>query len=383
MPQQTDYNNFTHPIPNSIDTVDADQWALILADFFEDEVDETIVKRGDLVDRPTSGSSNNVSDYPRMYLSLDQTPALLSVDSGAGWRDLNPLNLYAALDDDETVTGAWNYTQPTDFDSTINVYGDQGHIDLFESDNADKNWRFEAQNGDWQVTEVGVDTHLRIDSGQGGRVEHPNGAAFGGDVTFNAGGTFTTEFDGPVEEAGKLFGGGIVNGSHPDFATAQDALDFGDTNNYNTVMFSTANNYNAISIPNGMKVVGHTPSEFSPEVSFGTSSGGPTVTMGARTTLENVNVRNISGTTSDHGIQAGFRSQVESVYFDDVDGDGLNTNDANEVLVTHCMANGGNSIGGNTIQITANSASCLVRDNLNIGTIGNAGGGSNSVGNNT
>lgn len=381
MPQQTDYNNFTHPIPNSIDTVDADQWALILADFFEDEVDETIVKRGDLVDRPTSGSSNNVSDYPRMYLSLDQTPALLSVDSSTGWRDLNPLNLYAALDDNETVTGAWNYTQATDFDSTINVYGDQGHIDLFESDNSDKNWRFEAQNGDWQVTEVGVDTHLRIDSGQGGRVEHPNGAAFGGDVTFNGTGTFTQEFDGSVEQAGKIFGGGMVNGAHSDFATAQDAVDFADANGYGEVKFPRGT-FGSINVPGAMMVSG-TGASNSGTVFSASVSSGSVVTLGANSKLMDCAVSNTSGGSGDHGVTfSSGRGTIMDVLFHEAGGNGANTGDQNAIAIRGCVANDVN-IGGNTIQITSNSSDCVVTANRDIGPVGNNGGGSNITAHNT
>lgn len=82
--------------------------------------------------------------------------------------------------------GGLTVTDNTAFGSGIDIDTNNSHIDLIESDTGDQ-WRFEAQNGNWQVTEVGVDTHLRIDPSDGGRVEHPNGGAFGDTLTANAG----------------------------------------------------------------------------------------------------------------------------------------------------------------------------------------------------
>lgn len=72
---------------------------------------------------------------------------------------------YARLDQDETVDSEWTHTLRTNFENTINVHGAQGHIDLFESDNNDKNWRVEVQGGVWRVVEMGVDEHLQVSAG--------------------------------------------------------------------------------------------------------------------------------------------------------------------------------------------------------------------------
>lgn len=297
MPQQTDYNNFTHPVPNSISTEDDGQWGLILADLFEEEVDETIIKRGDLADRPAAGSSNDINNYPRLYLSVDQTPALLSLDDGSGWRDLNNLDLYAALADNETITGTW---------------------------------------------------------------------------------TFNNEIDGSSRNAAKTFGNSGVNGSHGDFATAQDALDFAGNNDYQYVVYSPGT-YGGISIPEGVIVMG---SRSGPRDATFSVSSGTAVSMGPGSSIENAVVSNTGDGSSDHGIIAGTMTQVENVFFGSAGGDGINTNDEGEVLVTHCSAFQ-SGIAGDTVNITANSSNCIVRHNLDIGSINNAGGGSNSVGDNT
>ncbi|MFC7191842.1 hypothetical protein ACFQL7_20805 [Halocatena marina] len=90
---------------------------------------------------------------------------------------------FAILAQNETVTGSYTFDQPTTFNSSIDIYAAQGHIDYFESDNTDKNWRTEVQNGTFRVYEMGVDEQLAIDPG--GLVRHPNGASFGADVNMN------------------------------------------------------------------------------------------------------------------------------------------------------------------------------------------------------
>lgn len=81
--------------------------------------------------------------------------------------------------DDLTVDGS------TTFNSAVDIEAQNSHIDLIETDEG-TTWRVEGQTGNFYVREVGgVGTSLRIDPSDGGRVEHPNGGAFGGDVALN------------------------------------------------------------------------------------------------------------------------------------------------------------------------------------------------------
>lgn len=100
--------------------------------------------------------------------------------------EFDPVASEVDIDTDLNVSGGITLDNGAAFNSGIDIVTTAAHVDLFEADNDNKEWRFEAQNGDFQVTEVGVATQLRIDSGQGGRVEHPNGGAFGDLTTFNA-----------------------------------------------------------------------------------------------------------------------------------------------------------------------------------------------------
>lgn len=91
----------------------------------------------------------------------------------------------ASLNENESINSIWTYNKRVDFENTVNISGDQAQIDLYESDDNDRNWRIEAQSSQLKISEVGQGEYLRIDSNDGYRVEHPEGAAFGGVVTIN------------------------------------------------------------------------------------------------------------------------------------------------------------------------------------------------------
>lgn len=59
----------------------------------------------------------------------------------------------------------------------IGIHNPNSHLSLFESDNNNKEWRIEAQSGDFRIVEPGVEEWLRIDAAQGNRVEAPGGIA--------------------------------------------------------------------------------------------------------------------------------------------------------------------------------------------------------------
>lgn len=84
---------------------------------------------------------------------------------------------YGILTHDDFVSAEWTFEQRTNFENTIEIYGANGHIDLYESDNNNTNWRIEAQTGNLQFGRVDVGTFMQIDPDDGFRVEHPNGLA--------------------------------------------------------------------------------------------------------------------------------------------------------------------------------------------------------------
>lgn len=297
MPQQTDYNQFDHPVPNSESTEDKDEWAPVLDALFEDQVDETIIKRGALSDRPPTGSSKDVAKFPRLYLATDQTPPLLSFDNDTEWVDVNPFSLYAALGQNETVSGTW---------------------------------------------------------------------------------TYDNEIDGAARRAAKTFGP-IVNGGHSDFATAQDAIDFADTNG--KVVEMPPGTYGTITVPNGLIVRGNGVGDDSTKFEASVTGGG-VVSLGANTVLEHCDVSNTGTGSGDHGIvTTNTRSTVRNVRFSQAGGDGYNSNDVNEGLVTACDTLTSN-IGGSSVLLTANTTRCIVSNNRKMGTITDNGSG-NVVANNT
>lgn len=82
----------------------------------------------------------------------------------------------AALAEDETVTGTW------DFQSPIEIYAGGTHIDLIETP-ANKRWRFEVQGEDFAITEDNVALHFRIQPG--GEIVASQGITAGGDIQAN------------------------------------------------------------------------------------------------------------------------------------------------------------------------------------------------------
>lgn len=96
----------------------------------------------------------------------------------------------ATVDDSDRLGGVTssNYAR-TDvsetFNQSINIATTASHLDLIETDQSDKTWRIEALSGEFVITEVGVGEPLSIDPSNNSRVEMPNGASFGSDVTVN------------------------------------------------------------------------------------------------------------------------------------------------------------------------------------------------------
>lgn len=90
----------------------------------------------DLVLRSTTDSIKGRVLIPETTTSSSTTTGALVVSGGIGCNDISS--------------------------GKMNVYAQNSHIDLYESDNANKNWRLEASNGDFQVTEVGIDNPLKI-----------------------------------------------------------------------------------------------------------------------------------------------------------------------------------------------------------------------------
>lgn len=411
-------HNWDYPVPFTESNEDEDTWGSSLRNYVKDQLDKDVPLSGPVSNRPSGGT------YPGMlWVVEDTSPKEITFDDGANWvtvgtTDASTLNGYqadafAALDEDEsingmwtfvnafsgqnsryetsdgsgtavdnadqlggiaasnyahtgqgeTITAGWTFDSPqvfnnaVNFNNTIDVRGSNGHVDLFEDDNNGKQWRFEVQNGTWQVTEVGVDNHLQVDPG--GLVRHPGGAAFGSKATFNAAVEFTQEATGSVEQAGKV-ASQTVNGGHSDFASAQAAIDFADTNGYNNVEFP-AGTYGSITIPNAMTVTGP---------GLGPAGSG--------------NVAYFDGGTST-GISMNRGSRVDGIEAGSTDGDGIAMN-GGDCRITDCwiqkaatngiwtnqswcVVTGCTSVTSNmtnTIALAPNSSDCIVTDNTSV-----------------
>lgn len=98
---------------------------------------------------------------------------------------------FAVRAENETITGDWTFEGSNTFNKALDIYADYSHIDLYESDNSNKNWRFEVNAGEFRVTEVGVDEQFAIDPG--GLVNMPGGASVGDNVDISGNLTITSD----------------------------------------------------------------------------------------------------------------------------------------------------------------------------------------------
>lgn len=174
--------------------------------------------------------------------------------------------------------------------------------------------------------------------------------------------------------------GAFINGAHDDFDTAQDAIDFAPTVAADIVVFPSET-FGSIDIPAGLIVTG-TGIRHNGSTQFeATVSGGATVDVSENSTLSNCVVKNNGSGSGDHAVTGSTRCTVKGCHFHTAGGDGFNSNDGNDILVTHNLASPAN-ISGASILLTTNSNDCIVDTNRNMGTITDNGTG-NVVGDNT
>lgn len=184
---------------------------------------------------------------------------------------------------------------------------------------------------------------------------------------------------GGTAAVGKVFGG-IVNGDHHDFASAQAAIDFANTNSLGSVVFP-AGTFGAISIPDGMRVIGSTQiggnvTEFSANV-----TAGGTVDLGQGASIAHCQVANTGANSGDVGVAtAGNSCSIQHVRPVDAGGSGIEV-DVNNAVVMQCTSQAGN-ISGNPLLLTSGSSQCIATNNRGFGTIVDNGTG-NQVANNT
>lgn len=336
MTQQTDYNSLEHPTPHEVSDIDAGQWAEILSGLFEDGVDELLIRRGTLSNRPAAGGSTDFS-RPRLYISTDQDPPLLSIDTESqGWLDLNDLNNYAALGQNETITGTWTFNNAVSTPELAGGVTDSQPITKMDGQN------------------------LSID----------------GSGALNSSDSVTT-----ATNATKTFGA-MVNGSHSDFSSAQAAIDFAEANGKSVVTFGRSTQ-GAISIPPGIRVSGSaqvgTASVSATTFQDSVTDGG-VVHVGRGSVIENCRVINDGTGTGDHCVTGENISTVTNVRFGGAGGDGFNFANVN-ASVTLCSARTA-EIGGASVVLTSNSGGNIVTNNRSVGTITDNGTG-NIVNNNT
>lgn len=88
MPTTTDWLGITLPTPDDVSNEDEGEWAKILNnDTFDGGLDEAVIKRGTLSDRPAADSSKN-TNLRRMFLRTDKDNPRLSYDRSTGWVDI-------------------------------------------------------------------------------------------------------------------------------------------------------------------------------------------------------------------------------------------------------------------------------------------------------
>lgn len=179
----------------------------------------------------------------------------------------------------------------------------------------------------------------------------------------------------------KTYLGAIVWGDHPDFATAQAAIDYASTNGYVAVWFPPNTTYASIDIPNGMRVVGVGDMLENATV-FDGGTTDHAVDMAFGSSLINCRVRTDSTTTGLHGVRTDTsgRNDIHRVICLEAAGDAFHIRN-NHVALTASHTFSG-QVNGDGVVLTVNSADCLVDSNTRMGTIVN-NGTNNVVGDNT
>lgn len=100
MSQLTDYHDdWDYPVVHSTSTEDEDQWGDILNGLVEHDLDEEVIKKDTLVNRPAAGNQN------RWFLATDELELFL--DDGTDWNRIVPAA--ARTDEAETITAGWTF----------------------------------------------------------------------------------------------------------------------------------------------------------------------------------------------------------------------------------------------------------------------------------
>jgi hypothetical protein len=165
-----------------------------------------------------------------------------------------------------------------------------------------------------------------------------------------------------------------VNGDHPDFSTAQDAIDFASNNDYNIVKFPPGS-FSSITIPGDIKVVGS--GQFASQGSFSGTEfrGAPTVSVvGDRAELKNCFL-DTGGTVALEVDGSDFYWRVSGCRINGNVEIGLNTQTRRGVLAECFLSN-------NDITLGANSEENVVDTNTRVATITD-NGSENVIGDNS
>jgi hypothetical protein len=146
---------------------------------FQENIAESNIT-GSIVYDTDTGTEDANSRYGPIYSEGDRVATrdwVLQNNTDAETLDGFDSSQFAILDQNETITANWTFDKRANFKNTIDVYANNGHVDLFETDNSDKQWRFEVNAGEFRVTEVGVNEQLQIEPG--GLMHIPGGATVG------------------------------------------------------------------------------------------------------------------------------------------------------------------------------------------------------------
>lgn len=80
---------------------------------------------------------------------------------------------FAVRAENEIISGAWDFDSRTTFNDGVDIYATDSHINLFETDNSDKQWSVEVDSNEFRVGETGANDWFRI--APGGTVNMPGG----------------------------------------------------------------------------------------------------------------------------------------------------------------------------------------------------------------
>lgn len=366
---------------------------------------------GDVANRPAAGA-----DAPRFWLSIGATDAAPTLyfndETGPQWLMIDAGSLdghdsteFAVLAENEEITGAWIFgtgSETQTFRSTVRVEGgpeDGGdamielvptgtgldsQIRWYDSDGTSKvSYWWDSSQNHWNAYDQDTTRYLFRYHQNDARVNWMDVDLQyrGSEVTTKAAETIPNQwaFDGGLTF--HTMHGDVVWGGHPDFATAQAAIDYAKNNDVMEVRFPAGQSYDSIDVLGGIRVRGYGDIRSSAPIFEGRTDD-HAVDMTSGSSIFNVRVRSDNSTTGLHGIRTdtGGRNDIVQVTCLGAAGDAFHIRN-NYLQITGCYTLPG-QVNGEGVMLTSNTNYCLVDGNMRMGSIVDNGGG-NVIGSNS